>query len=77
MVLGTRVRQAPNPSTELSRKERGSKVRGGNTSFFGSLMSFVVLAPFAIFVAVLWLWDFTKGFLGAALDHFFPEDEQY
>jgi hypothetical protein len=52
-------------------------VRGGNTSFFGSLLSYVVLAPLAVFITVIWLWDFTKGFFGAALDHFFPEDEQY
>jgi hypothetical protein len=41
-------------------------MRGGNTSVYGSMLSFVILFPVAIFIGLLWLWGFTKGFFGAA-----------
>ena len=52
-------------------------MRGGNTSAYGSVLSFVILFPVAIFIALVWLWDFMGGFLGAAYDHFAEGDEDY
>jgi hypothetical protein len=53
-------------------------MRGGNTSFSGSLLSMIVLFPIFIFLAVVWVWDFMGGFLNAAYEHFFEGgDDNY
>jgi len=52
-------------------------MRGGNTSVYGSMLSFVVLFPVALFVAALWFWGFTKGFFGAAYHYFSGAEGEY
>ena len=52
-------------------------MRGGNTSFAGSLLSMIVLFPVAMFLGAIWFWSFTKGFFGAAFHHFTGEEGEY
>jgi hypothetical protein len=49
-------------------------MRSSNTGLFGTLLSFVILGPVAIFLGLVWLWDFTKGFVTAAMDRFLAEE---
>jgi hypothetical protein len=52
-------------------------MRGGNTSAYGSVLSFIIILPVAVAIIVVWLWKFTKGFFGAAFHHFIGEEGEY
>ena len=52
-------------------------MRGGNTSFSGSLLSMIVLLPVGIFLAVIWVGQFLYGFFEAAYHHFAEGADHY
>ena len=52
-------------------------MRGGNTSVYGSALSFVILFPVAIFLLAIWLFHFIVGFIEVAYEHFSEGADYY